>query len=92
MNRRNLTTMAPLGLAVATALPQMAFAQSNPFVGTWQLNLANADSCDCGQSFQLIADSHSNPLRTAFQSIADSIPMIADSSLIDSFKGSFGSV
>jgi hypothetical protein len=33
----------------------------------------------------LIADSHSNPLRTAFQSIADSIPMIADSSLIDSF-------
>ena len=52
----------------------------------------NADSCDCGQGFQLIADSHSNPLRTAFQSIADSIPMIADSSLIDSVKGSFGSV
>ena len=52
----------------------------------------HADSCDCGQGFQLIADSHSNPLRTAFQSIADSIPMIADSSLIDSFKGSFGSV
>jgi hypothetical protein len=26
-----------------------------------------ADSCDCGQGFQLIADSHSNPLRTAFQ-------------------------
>jgi hypothetical protein len=51
-----------------------------------------ADSSDCGQGFQLIADSHSNPLRTAFQSIADSIPMIADSSLIDSFKGSFGSV
>jgi putative N-acetyltransferase (TIGR04045 family) len=52
----------------------------------------NADSFDCGQGFQLIADSHSNPLRTAFQSIADSIPMIADSSLIDSFKGSFGIV
>jgi hypothetical protein len=52
----------------------------------------DADSCDCGQGFQLIADSHSNPLRTAFQSIADSIPMIADSSLIDSFKGSFGGV
>jgi hypothetical protein len=26
-----------------------------------------ADSCDCGQGFQLIADSHSNPSRTAFR-------------------------
>jgi len=29
--------------------------------------LATADSCDCGQGFQLIADSHSNPSRTAFR-------------------------
>ena len=27
----------------------------------------DADSCDCGQGFQLIADSHSNPSRTAFR-------------------------
>jgi hypothetical protein len=26
-----------------------------------------ADSYDCGQGFQLIADSHSNPSRTAFR-------------------------
>jgi Lipocalin-like domain len=42
MNRRTLTTMVLLGLAVATALPQIAFAQSNPFPGTWQLNLAKS--------------------------------------------------
>jgi hypothetical protein len=42
MNRRTLTTMVLLGLAVATALPQIAFAQSDPFVGTWQLNLAKS--------------------------------------------------
>jgi hypothetical protein len=41
------------------------------------LRLRTGIPIDCGQSFQ---------------SIADSIPMIADSSLIDSFKGSFGSV
>jgi len=42
MNRRTLTTMALLGLAAATALPQIAFAQSDPFLGTWQLNLAKS--------------------------------------------------
>jgi hypothetical protein len=45
MNRRTtitLTTMALLGLAVATALPQAGFAQSNPLVGTWKLNLAKS--------------------------------------------------
>jgi hypothetical protein len=42
MNRRTLTTMALLGLVVATALPQIGFAQSDPFVGTWQLNLAKS--------------------------------------------------
>jgi len=33
--------MALLGLAVA-ALPQVGFAQSDPFLGTWQLNLAKS--------------------------------------------------
>src|ERR1700693_3491887 len=42
MNRRTLTTMALLGLAAATALPQIAFAQTDPFLGTWQLNLAKS--------------------------------------------------
>jgi hypothetical protein len=42
MNRRTSTTMVLLGLAVATVLPQIAFAQSDPFLGTWQLNLAKS--------------------------------------------------
>jgi len=33
--------MALLGLAIA-ALPQVGFAQSDPFLGTWQLNLAKS--------------------------------------------------
>jgi hypothetical protein len=37
MNRRT----ALLGLAIA-ALPQLGFAQSDPFLGTWQLNLAKS--------------------------------------------------
>jgi hypothetical protein len=39
MNRRSFTTMALLGLAVASALPQAGLAQSNPLIGTWKLNL-----------------------------------------------------
>jgi hypothetical protein len=39
MNRRTLTTMALLGLTIATALPQVGFAQSSPLIGTWRLNL-----------------------------------------------------
>jgi hypothetical protein len=39
MNRRRFTTMALLGFAVATALPQAGLAQSNPLIGTWKLNL-----------------------------------------------------
>jgi hypothetical protein len=34
--------MVLLGLAIATALPQIAFAQTDPFPGTWQLNLAKS--------------------------------------------------
>jgi hypothetical protein len=44
MNRRTLTTMALLGSAVATALPQVGFAQSNPWIGTWKANLAKSTS------------------------------------------------
>jgi hypothetical protein len=42
MNRRTSTTMVLLGLAVATVLPQIAFAQTDPFLGTRQLNLAKS--------------------------------------------------
>jgi hypothetical protein len=41
MNRRNLMTMALLGFAVST-LPQTGFAQTNPRIGTWKLNLAKS--------------------------------------------------
>jgi hypothetical protein len=40
MNRRTFTIMAMLFSAVvSTTLPQASFAQSNPLVGTWKLNL-----------------------------------------------------
>jgi hypothetical protein len=44
MNRRTLTTMALVFSAIvfATALPQIGFAQSDPLLGTWQLNLAKS--------------------------------------------------
>ena len=44
MNRRTLPTMTLAFLAVlfATALPQASFAQSNPLVGTWKINLAKS--------------------------------------------------
>jgi hypothetical protein len=41
MNRPTLTTMVLFGLAVA-AFPQAGFAQGDPFIGTWQINLAKA--------------------------------------------------
>ena len=43
MNPRTLvlTGMALLGMAIV-ALPQPGFAQSSPFLGTWQLNLAKS--------------------------------------------------
>ena len=42
MNRRTFTTIALLGLAGATALPQAGLAQSHPMIGTWKLNLAKS--------------------------------------------------
>jgi hypothetical protein len=45
MTRRSTltqTTMVLLGLAVATVLPQIAFPQSHPWLGTWKLNLAKS--------------------------------------------------
>jgi hypothetical protein len=44
MNRRTtlmLTAMSLLGLVI-TALPQPSFAQSDPLIGTWKLNLAKS--------------------------------------------------
>ena len=44
MNRRTrctLTAMALLGLAI-TSFPPFGFAQSDPFTGLWQLNLAKS--------------------------------------------------
>jgi hypothetical protein len=43
MNRRSTLMLAgiTLGLAVA-AFPQVSFAQSDPFMGTWQLSLAKS--------------------------------------------------
>jgi hypothetical protein len=41
MNRRTLTRMALLGLAIVT-LPQTGVAQSDPLIGTWKLNLAKS--------------------------------------------------
>jgi hypothetical protein len=44
MRRSTLTTMALLvsAVALATALPQIGFAQSDPLIGTWKLNLAKS--------------------------------------------------
>jgi hypothetical protein len=42
MNRRTFTTMALLGLALSTALPQAGIAQSNPLIGTWKIDLAKS--------------------------------------------------
>ena len=44
MYRGTLTTIAMfcLAVAVATALPQAATAQSNPWLGMWKLNLAKS--------------------------------------------------
>jgi hypothetical protein len=42
MNRRTLTTMALLGLAGATAFPNIGLAQNNPVIGTWKLTLAKS--------------------------------------------------
>ena len=42
MNRRTFTTMALLGLALPTALPQAGLAQSHPMIGTWKVNLAKS--------------------------------------------------
>jgi hypothetical protein len=42
MNRHTLMTMTLLALAIAVAIPQIGLAQSDPWVGTWQLNLAKS--------------------------------------------------
>ena len=39
MNKRNILTTTALALAVVTASALPSFAQSNPLIGTWKLNL-----------------------------------------------------
>jgi hypothetical protein len=40
MNRRTFTVASAfLAVLIATALPQAGFAQSNPLIGSWKLNL-----------------------------------------------------
>jgi hypothetical protein len=81
MNRR-ITTMALLGLAVATALPQVGLAQSDPQIGTWKLNLAKSTyspgppprsltriSEAVGQGFRVTfegIDAQGNPIKAVF--------------------------
>jgi hypothetical protein len=43
MNRRLLTmTLLCLAVVSAAAFPQVSFAQSNPWIGTWKLNVAKS--------------------------------------------------
>jgi hypothetical protein len=42
MTRRNAHTLALMALSLATALPQAGFAQSDPLIGTWKLNVAKS--------------------------------------------------
>jgi hypothetical protein len=90
MNRRTLTTMALLGLAVATALPQTGFAQSSPLIGTWKLNLdkskfspgppprsATVTYTQDGPNIRLTAqqiDAQGNPTTVVFMHIYDGQP------------------
>ena len=58
---------------------RLTFHTTNPRrsrSGNWRIEKSSA-ATTC--RFLCIADSHSNPSRTAFQLIADSIPVIADS-------------
>jgi hypothetical protein len=84
MNRRTtcmLTGMTLLGLAIA-AIPQVGFAQSNPLIGTWKINLAKSKYSPgpqprsgitvfeaVGQGLRITAegiDAQGNPTKTDF--------------------------
>ena len=82
-----LTGMALLGLAVAW--PQSGFAQSDPFVGTWQLNLAKSkfpgpppksqtNNIQAeGQGLKVTATgvgAEGNPISNAFALVFDGMP------------------
>jgi hypothetical protein len=55
--------------AIVAGIPTTTTSAHIRSGGVWtqQGSKLVADSSDCGQGFQLIADSHSNPSRTAFQ-------------------------
>jgi hypothetical protein len=91
MNRRTtftVTGMTLLGLAIA-ALPQVGFAQSNPLIGAWKLNLDKSKFgsppprsgtltyTQDGQNMRSTAegvDAQGNPTRVVFMHIYDGTP------------------
>jgi hypothetical protein len=91
MNRRTtftVTGMTILGLAIA-ALPQVGFAQSNPLIGAWKLNLDKSKFgsppprsgtltyTQDGQNMRSTAegvDAQGNPTRVVFMHIYDGMP------------------
>ena len=95
MNRRaglTLTTMALLFLAalLTTAVPKIGLAQSNPLIGTWELNLAKSKYSGAspprsttlpftaeGQNLALTADTidaQGQMVKTVFSHIYDGKP------------------
>jgi len=84
-----LTGMTLLGLAMV-ALPQVGFAQSDPWLGTWQLNLAKskyspgpppksntANIQGEGQNHKITVtgiDAAGNPISGAFTRVYDGMP------------------
>jgi hypothetical protein len=90
MYRRTLMTTALLSLAVATALPQTGFSQTDPRLGTWRLNLAkskfsgpaprsqtvNTEAAE-GQNLKNTVTgvgANGNPINNTFTGIIDGVP------------------
>ena len=97
MNRRTSTTMVLLGLVIV-ALPQASFAQSNPFPGTWQLNVAkskfagpppksltlNVQAEGRGLKFTFVGvDAEGNPINDTVTAVFDGMPHPADNPNFD---------
>jgi hypothetical protein len=90
MNQRTTLVSIALLSLVACALPQASFAQSDPFIGTWQLNLAKSKFSPGpgpkAQTAKIEADGQSqkvsvtgvnaqgNPINNAFTTNFDGMP------------------
>ena len=73
MNLRTLTTMTLAFLAVLFAtLPQASFAQSNPLVGTWKINLAKSNYTPgpLPKSLTRTTDAVGQSFKTTFEGIS----------------------